>query len=44
MSDEAKYVLIYEQGNGYDCGCCRSTSVDYETCEDFEHVLGERSS
>lgn len=31
-----KYMMIYEQGNGYFCGCCRRTYQDHETME-FEN-------
>lgn len=28
-----KYLLVYENGNGYHCGCCRSTWHVHETMD-----------
>lgn len=27
------YLLVYEQGNGYHCGCCRRTETTTEVME-----------
>ena len=38
------YRITYEQGNGYRCGCCRSTytqTVDLETKEEVQDWVNE---
>ena len=38
------YRITYEQGNGYHCGCCRSTyssTVDLETKEEVQEWVNE---
>lgn len=27
------YIIIYEKGNGYHCGCCRRTYTETDTME-----------
>ena len=36
---EEKYVLIYATGNGYNCGCCRQSYVNYETFDSVEDLV-----
>jgi hypothetical protein len=31
-----KYMFVYENGNGYHCGCCRRTSEAHDT-QEFEN-------
>ena len=38
------YRITYEQGNGYRCGCCRSTyteTIDFETSEEVQDWVNE---
>lgn len=33
------YRVIYEQGNGYKCSCCRQTWTEYEDFETKDEII-----
>jgi hypothetical protein len=39
LKDGERLLVIFETGNGYSCGCCRRTNLEYETYDSAEELV-----
>ena len=39
LKENERFLLVYERGNDYHCGCCRSTWIETDTYEDAESLI-----